>query len=213
MNNVTEINTQLTTHQILTLLNKSIRRGFDENNIDDLIEYISLDGLMYRETYNKYDLMKFFNSLTDEEVNWKKFVHIEGEVVEPFYVEPPEDIWDDKDALEKFRDNLSHCDVETEDRYFGSISLKTHYFPMIVPSPEVIAKLEDAKTQIKKYELEGSVYELVETGFSESVDATSLEDAKSKISFLLDDEYDCFQHCTFYDEPEVQWLDGEVVRW
>ena len=219
MSNVTEMNVKNETQNILDDINMSISyREVDEDEIglerfiDDLSKsrYYKRNSLP-REISKKYDLEKFFKSLTDEEVNWNKKVSVSGMIEQEFTHTPPEDIWDDEDALQGYISYLDPDDVYIDYSEIVNPSVEVSFTPEVVSSTEVIAKLEDAKLQIKKYELKGSIFELVETNFEQSVDATSLEDAKSKVSFELDDNFDALQFCTFNDQPEVQWSDGEKL--
>lgn len=158
MNNVTEINATNEINETLVKI-KTIKFCLPPSHKPD-VESININGhgisgSLLKEISNEYDLQKFIGSLTDEELTWEKIVHITGTVQFDFMDTPPEDIWDDEDALEEYMDNLYADDMEIEMGEVIDTYLEISYQPHLVVSPETVAKLEDAKFQMKKYQVEG----------------------------------------------------------
>ena len=152
MSNVTEINVTNETNETLLKINRCLP---PEHKPD--VELIDFDGgYLLREISNKYDLSKFIRSLTDEELTWKREVEITGSTQSWFRHSPPEDIWDDEDALEEYVDNLYADEMEQEMEEFIDKDVEISYQPIVVVSPKTVAKLEDAKFQMKKYQVEGA---------------------------------------------------------
>tara|TARA_B110001450_G_scaffold227918_1_gene227549 strand:+ start:89 stop:553 length:465 start_codon:yes stop_codon:yes gene_type:complete len=151
MNNVTEINATNEINETLARINRCLPKSHKPD-----VELINIDGGYFLgEISKKYDLPKFIRSLTDEELTWKREVRITGLTQSCFTHTPPEDIWDDEDALEEYMDNLYPDDMEQEMEEFIDKDLKISYQLNVVVSPETVAKLEDAKFQMRKYQVEG----------------------------------------------------------
>ena len=149
MSNVTEINATNETNETNETLLK-INRCLPQETRPD-VELIDLDrSYLLRQISNKYDLSKFIRSLTDEELTWKREVEITGSTQSWFRHSPPEDIWDDEDALEEYVDNLYTDEMEQEMEEFIDKDVEISYQPIVVVSPKTVAKLEDAKFQMKE---------------------------------------------------------------
>ena len=143
MNNVTEINATNEINETLVKINRRLPKSHKPD-----VELINIDDDYFLgEIHKKYDLHKFIRSLTDEELTWKRELQITGTVQFDFMDTPPEDIWDDEDALEEYMDNLYAEDMELEMGTFIDelTDLEISYQPNLVVSPETVAKLEDAK--------------------------------------------------------------------
>ena len=151
MNNITEINATNEINEALVKINRRLPKSHKPD-----VELINIDDDYFLgEIHRKYDLPKFIRSLTDEELTWKRELQITGTVQFDFMDTPPEDICDDEDALEEYMDNLYADDMEQEMEEFIDKDLKISYQLNVVVSPETVAKFEDAKFQMRKYQVEG----------------------------------------------------------
>jgi hypothetical protein len=152
MNNVTEINATNEINETLVKINRRLPKSHKPD-----VELINIDDDYFLgEIHKKYDLPKFIRSLTDEELTWKSELQITGTVQFDFMDTPPEDICDDEDALEEYMDNLYAENMELEMGEVIDTDLEISYQPIVVVSPKTVAKLEDAKFQMKKYQVEGA---------------------------------------------------------
>lgn len=140
MHNVTELNVKTATQETLKEVNRHMS-GCLEPDVDR----INTDSFWLKDISKNYDLPKFFSSLTSDELTWKKDVQITGRLVSSFTDIPPEDIWDDEDALEEYMDDLHEGEIEGDYEKIMDKDLEIYYNPELVISPEVLAKLEDAK--------------------------------------------------------------------
>jgi hypothetical protein len=147
MHNVTEINATNEINETLVKISRCLPRS--RKPYAELIDFDG--GYLLREVSNKYDLSKFIQSLTDEELTWEKDVSITGTIQTHFTDTPPEDIWDDEDALEEYMEYLCEQDLEGDEVYFEEKNLEIFYLPNLVVSPATVTKLEDAKFQMKEY--------------------------------------------------------------
>ena len=207
MKNVTKINVKNETYETLKSVGLILERiDFDEPNFD----LKGLDGnrvsSQWEEICKKYDIPKFLRSLTDEDAIWEKKVEMGGTVYGQFYHFPPEDLWDDYDALLEYAEGLDYDDVcdDVNDVYVDDYSFDITYNAKLLISPEVFTKLEDAKFQMKKYEVTG-VFDktLHKQPLHLCVDATSFEDAHSRVEEQLNDENVSVSNMHIRDVSEV----------
>ena len=205
MKNVTKINVKNETYETLKSVGLILERiDFDEPNFD--LIYGNRVSHQWDEICKKYDIPKFLLSLNDEDTTWKKEVWMRGRIGGYFCHFPPEHLWDDEDALQEYAEGLDYEDVcdDVNDLYVDDYSFDITYNAKLLISPEVFTKLEDAKFQMKKYEVTG-VFDktLHKQPLHLCVDATSFEDAHSRVEEQLNDENVSVSNMHIRDVSEV----------
>jgi len=207
MKNITEINVKNETYETLKSVGLILERiDFDEPNFDlNGLDEIRVSSQL-EEICKKYDIPKFLRSLNDEDAIWEKKVEMGGTVYGQFYHIPPEDLWDDEDALQEYAEGLDYDDVcdDVNDLYVDNYSFDITYNAKLLISPEVFTKLEDAKFQMKKYEVTGNFDKTLHNqSLHLCVDATSFADAHSRVEEQLNDENVSVSNIHIRDVSEV----------